>query len=61
MVFFQIFNFSVLVYKLALFVFQLFLRNDPVVVYALALLLEICELLLLLLVTLLQFAELLAH
>jgi hypothetical protein len=53
MILLQILNLPLLVYQLTLLVFKLFLGDDPVVVYPLTLLLEICQELLLLLESLL--------
>ena len=57
----EILDLALLVNQLALLVLQLLLRNDPVVVYPLPLLLEIRQELLLLLPGPLQLAQLLPH
>ena len=57
----QILDLALLVNQLALLILQLLLRNDPVVVYPLPLLLEIRQELLLLLPGPLQLAQLLTH
>jgi hypothetical protein len=57
----EILDLALLVNQLALLVLQLLLRNDPVVVYPLTLLLEIRQELLLLLPGPLQLAQLLPH
>lgn len=61
MILFQILDLPLLVDQLTLLVFKLFLGDDPVVVYPLTLLLEICQELLLLLESLLQVTQLFAH
>lgn len=60
-VFLEVFNFALFVNELALLVLQLLLADDPVVVDALTLLLEVRQQLLLLLVGLLQLAQLFSH
>ena len=57
----EVLDLPLLVDELALAVLQLLLADDPVVVYALPLLLEVRKQLLLLLVGLFQLAELFAH
>lgn len=57
----QIFDFALLIDEFALLVLQLLLGDDPVVVDALTLLLEVGQQFLLLLIGPLQLAELLAH
>lgn len=61
MVLFEVLDLPLLVDELALPVLQLLLADDPVVIDALPLLLEVCQQLLLLLVGPFQLAELLTH
>ncbi len=61
MVLLEVLDLSLLVDQFALAVFQLLLPDDPVVVDAFSLLLEVSQKLLLLFIGLLEFAELLAH
>ena len=61
MVLFEIFDLSLFVYQLTLFVLQLFFSNNPVVVDSLTLLLEVSKQLLLLLVCFLKLSQLFSH
>ncbi len=60
-VFPQVFNFTLFINQFALLILQFFFGDDPVVVDALTLLLEVCQQLLLLLVGAFQLAQLLSH
>lgn len=57
----QVLDFALLIDEFALLILQLLLGDDPVVVDALTLLLEVGQQFLLLLIGPLQLAELLAH